>query len=641
MKISYHWLVEMLDSRGVPSPEKVEELLTFGAFEVEGMEKQKDDTILDVKVLANRASDCLSHRGIAREVGALLHVPLVKDPFAVKNLFEGVGGGGMSIHVEDASLCDRYIGVLIEGVTVGPSPSWLKNLLEALGHRSINNIVDITNYVMLETGQPLHAFDAGRLQKKNDSYVISVRRARQGEEITSLTGELYPLGEDDLLIVDGNANTPIGIAGVKGGKHAEITPDTTSIILEAAHFSWVSVRKTARRHVLATDASKRFEHNPSPHLARIGALRALELVLDVAGGTVVSVHDAFPHPPAPRSISITQKNIESILGFSFSSDEIITLLESVGCTVSVNSAAYAVVPPFERTDLLIIEDFVEEIGRLAGLSRVQNKPLSDPYRPPAVNDFYAKETRVRQALVDAGFSEVITTVFVPKGQGEILLENPIASDRPALRNRILPYGFSSALSLNTKNMPLWGAESVRLFEIGTVFTKEGERLHLAIGVHMQKDAESRKALDEIEQSLSAALSVDFNALPSKDTTKREYNLSHLFASMPNEAGYARVQHGEERKRFTPISPYPFVMRDIAVWAPLGVESRMIASRIDSSAGPLMVHRSLFDEFKRGNETSFAFHIVFQSGERTLTAAEVNERMLEVEDAMKKSGWTVR
>lgn len=641
MKISYHWLLELLDERAVPSPEKVEELLTFGAFEVEGVEKQKDDTVFDVKVLANRASDSLSHRGIAKEVAALTKSSLKNDPFTKHTFPKSTKGDVLKISVEDTALCDRYIGVLIEGVTVGPSPEWLKKRLEALGQRSINNIVDITNYVMLLTGQPLHAFDADKLQKENGGYHILVRKAKQGEDIVSLTGEMYPLGEEDLLITDGASGHPLGIAGVKGGKHAEITVDTKNIILEAAHFSWLSVRKTARRHALNTDASKRFENNPSLFLAKIGASHGGALIVELAGGAVADSEDTNPHQEPAKAIICTKDNIEGILGLSISDETLTSSLESLGCAVAHKGKEFVVTPPFERTDLSLVEDIAEEVGRLMGLGSIAPKALPDPYKAPEVLDGYAKETMVRQTLAAHGFSEIITTVFVPKGQGEIILENPIASDRPAMRNRIASFGFANALGLNTKNMPLWGAEEVMLFEIGTVFTKEGERTHLALGVHTKKEAKAKTLLDGAEEMLKNALSVSLQPISGKSAFIREYDLTKTFADMPKVSEYPRVLHADSAIRFSPISPYPFVLRDIAVWAPLGVEAKMVASRIDTAAGDLMVHRSLFDEFTRGNETSFAFHIVFQSGSRTLTAVEVNEHMQNVEDAMKKSGWTVR
>jgi phenylalanyl-tRNA synthetase beta chain len=303
MKISRNWLQKYFD---VPLPEVsvLEDALTFHAFEIDESYQSGDDSIMDVKVLPNRAADCLSHRGIAKELSAILDIPLTEDPFR-KTLTQVSESKILSISVEDPKLCDRYIGAVIQNVHVGPSPEWLQKALESIGARSINNVVDATNYVMLDLGQPLHAFDAANLSKKDGKYHINVRSAAEGEKVTTLSREEYTLTSDRLLIADGNANEALGIAGVKGGKAAKITEETKDIIIESAHFNYASIRKTAQRLKLFTDASLRFQNDPSPELAAYGMDAVVALILHIAGGELEGVVDVgdTPAPHAPVSIS--------------------------------------------------------------------------------------------------------------------------------------------------------------------------------------------------------------------------------------------------------------------------------------------------------------------------------------------------
>ena len=287
MLVSYNWLKEYLGTEA-PSVEEIVELLTFRAFEVEGVAKQGDDTVLDVDVLPNRSSDCLSHRGIAREIATLIDKPLEFDPLS--ELPSLTPSDALAVEIADSNDCPRFTATLISGVTVKESPDWLKERLEALGQRPINNIVDATNYVMYALGQPLHAYDADLFPKVDGRWRFKVRRAESGESINLLAegggdeDRVVELKGTELLIVDESSGTPIGLAGVKGGRHAMVHDKTTKIIIEAANFDPTLTRLTARALNIVIDASKRFENEPSRELPPYGQVAIAKLITDIAGG---------------------------------------------------------------------------------------------------------------------------------------------------------------------------------------------------------------------------------------------------------------------------------------------------------------------------------------------------------------------
>src|SRR3990167_738045 len=294
MKISKQWLDTFFNAPLLEAS-ILADALTFHAFEIDGVEKVGNDDVLDVKVTPNRGHDALSHRGIAKELSAILKLPLANDPFAVRPLLAPVT---TDVSVELSSkLCKRYIAGYIKGVKVGPSPEWLKTRLEAVGQRSINNVVDATNFVMFNIGQPLHAFDAGKL----GSLKIGVRAAKDGEVMVALDKKEYTLGRSTLVITA--ADAPVGIAGVKGGMPAAINETTKDIVIESANFDGVSVRKTAQALRLRTDASARFEQVLSPEIAAHGMQAVAALIQELAGGELAGFADVYSEPQKPAFAS--------------------------------------------------------------------------------------------------------------------------------------------------------------------------------------------------------------------------------------------------------------------------------------------------------------------------------------------------
>ena len=436
MLVSYSWLIDYLGT-DIPSPDELAELLTFHAFEIEGVEVVGDDTVIDVDVLPNRSSDCLSHRGIAREIATLLDRPLVHDPLCETP--EVVATDAIAADIVDTVACPRFTAQVLADVKVGPSPDWLQERLRALGQRPINNIVDATNYVMYALGQPLHAYDADAFPQSEGVWQFAVRPAEAGETI-DLLGEGADADERQLtlsggetLIVDATSGTPIGLAGVKGGRYAGVTEATTRIIVEAAHFDPVRTRTTARANHIIIDASKRFENEPSPELPPYAQAAIATLLAEIAGAVPGGMIDIYPDPQPPVTVSVQPAAANRLLGLSLSTEEMVSLLQRAGCTVELVNETMHCTGPFERTDLQIAEDFIEEIGRIYGYEHVSAVlPATAPLGEYNAVHYYSEV--VREALTALGFSEVITSSFRKKDS--IKLHNALASDKNHLRSTL-------------------------------------------------------------------------------------------------------------------------------------------------------------------------------------------------------------
>jgi phenylalanyl-tRNA synthetase beta chain len=599
MKISRNWLQNFFVET-LPETEVLSDALTLHAFEIDGVERIGNDDVLDVKVTPNRGHDCLSHRGIAAEVSAILKLPMSseKDPFAkTPNLSKGTSEVSVTL---ETPLAHRYIAGIMRGVTVGPSPEWLQTALEALGQRSINNIVDATNLVMFNTGQPLHAFDIAKLKMVDAGVAISVRAARAGEKIVALDGKEYALADSMLVIADGYADAPIGIAGVKGGKASEIDGGTVDILIESANFHGVAVRKAAQALKLRTDASARFEQVLSPELAAYGMQQVVDLITTLAGGEVIGFVDAYPSPQKPTTVSVSHEKINHLLGIELSRTEVTDTFARLGFPYTEEDEVYTVTPPFQRLDLEIPEDLIEEVVRTIGYDRIPAVPLPPAEGPAAMHPhFYAAE-KAREALVAHGYSEVFTSVF--SEQGERAVANKLGGDRPYLRNSLL-LGLESALARNIPHKDLLGIKEVKLFEIGVVWSGGKERM--MVGTISEKE----KAKEE-------------DLLPE---------VANHYASLPlSETG-----------RYEPFSKYPYIVRDIALWVPAGITDGEVRTIIASHAGPLLVGVRLFDTFAKNERISYAFRLIFQSFERTLTDTEVGESMERISDALKAEHFEIR
>ena len=591
MKVSKLWLDKFFNE-ALPSAEVLADALTFHAFEIDGIEKIGDDEVLDVKVTPNRGHDCLSHRGIAKELSAILDIPLKNDPlFSRSDLLPKTTEVTADIQT---ALCKRYIAGYIKGVKVGPSPEWLKQRLAAIGQRSINNVVDATNFVMFNTGQPLHAFDAGKL----GSLALGVRAAQDGEVMVALDKKSYTLNSSMLVITAGDA--PVGIAGVKGGMPAAIDESTKDIVIESANFDGVSVRKTAAALKLRTDASTRFEQVISPELAAFGMQSVVELIQKLAGGELAGFVDAYPEPQKPMYANVTVEKVNKVLGTQLTGADIADVFVRLGLPYKEQDGVFEVTVPFERLDLAIPEDLVEEVGRITGYDKIPAAPLPLFEKKPEINpNFYAAE-KTREELVGQGYSEVFTSVFADKGERMVL--NKVDSVRPYLRDSLVP-GLTEALAKNKPNKDLLGLTEIKLFEIGTVWSGGKETVMLGTITEKQKAQ---------EQALEPVGADSYGALPLSKAT-----------------------------RFEHFSKYPYIVRDIAMWTSPANNEQQVQQTIQKEAGPLAVNISLFDRFEKEGRVSLAYRIIFQSFDRTLTEAEVNIIMEKVSAALKAEGFEIR
>lgn len=601
MKISREWLQKYFHEP-LPPVEKIADALTFHAFEIDGVEKVGEDDVLDVKITPNRGHDALSHRGIAKEIAAILNTPLASDPLQEVPNFDPTTDK-VSVIIEDTELCPRYIAGYIKGVKVAPSPAWLKERLEAIGQRSINNIVDATNFVMFNIGQPLHAFDASKLDagsKVSPCYQIEVRKAKEGETMIALDDKEYKLGVSNLVIADKNSDIAIGIAGIKGGKASGIDERTHDIIIESANFNGVSVRRTAKALNLVTDALQRFQQVLSPELAAYGMKSAVDMILKIAGGELVGFADAYPKPAIKWQVTFTAAHTSKLLGIEVSADEIKTSLTHLGFAFKEADGTFTVDIPFERLDLTIPEDLIEEVGRLIGYEKIPSKELPPFEKQPEVNENFAKAETIREHLRAKGYSEVYTSVFADKGERAVL--NKVDSVRPYLRSNLLD-GLKEALKKNIPNKDLLGLKEIKLFEIGTVWKNGAEEIHIASIGEKTKEEEGT-LVDIIPESIES--------FPVSQT-----------------------------ERYQSFSRYPSITRDIALWVPSDTQANEVKNVIAQATGNLMIRIDQFDEFKKGDKTSYAFRLVFQSFEKTLTDDEANSFMNSVYEAVKAKGWEVR
>ena len=427
------------------------------------------DVVLDVHTWPNRA-DTMSMLGIARELAAILglqwRAPDGAYPEGALPVADAV-----RVAIDDADGCARYVATVIEGIAVGPSPRWLQDRLRAAGQRPINNVVDITNYVMLELGQPLHAFDLAAVQGE-----VVVRRARAGERLRTLDGEDRELSADALLITDDSG--PIALAGVMGGASTEVSERTDSILVEAARFDPASIRRTSTQLGLRSEASARFERGLSPELALHAARRAMKLFVEICGGVArAGVVDVYPRPQRAPAVTVSRSRLDTLIGFRVPDDEVERSLGTLGFEVESLAGGFTVRPPWWRTDVSIADDVAEEVLRIAGYDRLPATTLGGRIPAHEPQPLAELGERLRDALAGAGLQEVIcyslTTAevlrrVIPAPELEAIrplrVSNPQSSDRELLR----PTLRHSLLETVERNLRA-GAVEVALFEVARVY----------------------------------------------------------------------------------------------------------------------------------------------------------------------------
>lgn len=626
MKISYNWIQEYIEET-LPPVETVVEALTMHSFEIEGVEEHGDDKIMDVKILPNRAHDCLSHYGVSSEVASVLNLkrkellPKITIPTTDK----------ISLNINTKG-CSRQMFVLVNGVKVTESPDWLKEKLSSQGSRSINAVVDLTNYLTFAFGQPMHAFDASKVSvNKKGQYEFNIRDAVRGEKITLLDTKEYTLDTTNMVIADGSK--PLDVAGVMGGKDSGVSDTTTDIILSFSSFDPVSVRKTAKALGVRTDASYRFENEISQSLTDRVLPYVIKNITDLAGGTVVGVVELNKNPQKETVVTVPLDKVSKMLGVTVPGDKAVELLARQNIPTEIQGDKIVVTPPLERLDIKIPEDVVEEIGRIFGYENVAPSPLQVVAKVK-VNQEVLISDRIRQILLGSGFSEIYTYAMTPSGEVEI--ENPLSGDKKFLRGH-LSGGMEESLEKNFKYLDLLGESEVKLFEIGKVFKAKGEELHLCLGVKFPKsnktnvDEEIAKTIQGLEEGLGVSVG-DVSVVGGV----AEFDIARIVKELgPVEEYPANLWEKKEKNTvFKTISAFPFAVRDVAVFVPNDISGEAVENLIKEKLTDIVVRFSMFDKFTKEEKTSYGFRLVFQANGRTLTEDEINAVMNPIYETLK-------
>lgn len=630
------------------------------------------EAILEAEINFNRP-DCLGHLGVARELAAALQRPLKID-FMPSFLGDADPPGSelVKITIEDADLCRRYIGAVVKGVRVGPSPRWVQRRLRSAGVRPISNVVDITNYVLLEYGQPLHAFDLAKLGGRE----IRVRRARVGERLRCLDGEERELTPEMLAIAD--AERPVAIAGVIGGEESAVTSGTTDILLEAATFDGPNVRATTRALGLRTEASSRFEKGLPPELALAGARRAAALLAQLAGGRVHREWpDEYPRPQEPVRVHVHPEKVDAILGTHVPLEEGEAILRRLGFHVrALEDGAWDVLPPVWRLDVSIGEDVAEEVGRLYGYDKV---PATLPgnrretFRPAAPSEGRRLDP-LREVLAGAGLTEAVTPALVAWSdlmelglqERALKVANALSEEMNALRTSLLP----SLLEVDRRNA---GSGGAGYFEIARGYRLRDdseelpdEPLLLAVVLNGAQTAEAGRDLFLRAKSiLDAGLHVlGAPAAEYAPGAERLYHPGRCAAvkvagrvigfvgelhprlleryDLPGRAVAIEVDAGAilaaaEPIRVEALPRFPAVDRELNVVVAEEAPAAEVLGAARESAGDLLEGATAVDEYRGpqvgAGRKSLNLALTFRSGERTLTDPEVDDAMDGIRSAL--------
>jgi len=627
------------------------------------------DTILDVEITPNRC-DLLSHFGLAREIAALTGKKLKSTPRESKIDIKKSG-----VTITATRECPIFSARKIDNVKVGPSPQWLRAKIESVGIRSINNIVDVSNFVMLELGQPTHAFDADKL--KGD---INVRLAQDGEKFLALDGKTYSLKPDNCVVAD--QERAVGIGGVMGGEETGVADSTKNILLEAAYFLPASIRKTARELNLPSDASYRFERGVDPEMVLRASHRATELIQEIAGGTPAKeIHLAGQLPPDPADVSLSYDKCDRVVGIEIKPKTINEILEGFGLkktkTERKNGLSKWKIPSYRR-DLQRDVDLIEEVVRAYGADKIPGTDRSRFTPSSPADHAHDLESQMRERLVAHGLFEIRTSKLIPRSasafiQGAVELRNPLSEDHVALRPSLIG-GLLGVLERNINA----GAESVAIFEIGRAFIPPSgkEERHLAIllwgnvtsAANWRSQTKRNLDLFDLKGALAGVvpnLSFRASKFPDLALPVDIYSgdrmigfggqLSSAKSSAPGRVLVAELHadlllaKGESAKKFRELDRYPSITRDIAMIVPEKLTHSEILRVIEEPAEPLLESLQLFDVFETRDGITFgpaakslAYKLTYRAKNRTLTNEEVTEVHARIREKLKRElGVTLR
>ena len=668
MNISYTWLKELIDIDLTPA--HLAEKLTLVGLELDGMHEVGDDYIFDIEVTSNRG-DCLSHLGVAREVSTFSN-----EEITLPEMLSDVPNDGLTdlVAIEDPDLCHRFTARVIKNVEIGPSPAWLVKKLEAIGERSINNVADITNYVMHELGQPMHAFDLKKLAGNS----LVVRRAKSGEEITTLDEVDRKLDPSMLMICD--AEKPVAVGGVMGGFDSGITEETTDVLLEVAYFERDSIRQTSRDLNLSSEASYHFERGVDINNLVNASNRAASLICELAGGRAETFVDVYPNKFIPTKINAPnlKSEVKRLSGLDVDNNEISRILERLGL---VETEENIYLSPSWRHDLSIDEDLVEEVVRIVGYDKVEEEL---PYALSS-GEYQPTETRkrlLRQSLANHGFDEALSYSFidevhdqtfdlvpslVKEGDGEhfVTITDPIIEGSTRMRPSLIS-GLLDSVKVNFNHQN----KNIKLFEIGKVFVRSEseeelpkERELMGIIITGEETYENTvltsKAVDFYD--LKGALDIALISVGSKSLEYRQKDSKHLQAGQSSEVllndspvGFmgrlnekitksykfkqpvyvaefdlqAVLENGEDPSNYKPLPVFPSVSRDVSFLTKRNLPFSTIENEIRSLSYELCRNVSFVDVFDgKGmgdDERSITIRLEYRSDKRTLTEEEVEK-----------------
>ncbi|HEV3215487.1 MAG TPA: phenylalanine--tRNA ligase subunit beta [Vicinamibacterales bacterium] len=692
MKVLVSWLREFVDVTA--SPEELGETLSMRGFELAGVEVAAGagvagagagggagDAVLDFEITANRP-DAMSVLGLARETATAYSLPLGRPPAAYRQpagtpVKEGAPGDvtEVTVRLEAPDLCPRYSAAVVD-VTIGPSPAWLAARLQACGVRPINNVVDVTNYVLVELGQPMHAFDLAKLGGRT----LRIRHAAKGERLKTLDGVDRTLDPEMLVIAD--ADRPQAVAGVMGGSLSEVSSTTKTVVLESACFEPKSVRRTSKKLGLKTEASARFERGSDINATVPGIERACALLENVAGGRVRGpVIDQYPAPVEPKTLTLRRARIERVLGQTVPDADVERTLTGLGFTVvraGQEADGWKVTVPTFRVDVSGEADLIEEVGRHYGYDRLPATFPALDTPPPPPDPRVERDRLVRRVLLAGGCSEAVSFSFIAPDEAArfaeasdlVPISNPLTAQFAVLRPSLVP-GLLSAVAHNRHRQ----RPDVRLFEIGAAITRHGQRQRVALawtgdagpshwsGSRREVDFFDVKGLVErIAEALQVELTFTAAPIPAflvagqaasvfaggrragvvglvahdQGVWVAELDLDALDAAGPRPD--AALSGGV--LRFKPLPRYPSIARDISIVVDDTLPASTVRGTIASAAPATLVSAQEFDRYQgKGvpdGRVSLSFRLTFRSADRTLTDAEIDAAMKEILAALARA-----
>ncbi|OGZ96248.1 MAG: phenylalanine--tRNA ligase subunit beta [Candidatus Sungbacteria bacterium RIFCSPLOWO2_02_FULL_54_10] len=686
MKFSYTRLKEIAGF--TDTPDQLAAFLTMRVFEVEHVEKRGSDWMLDIKILPNRMADASGHVGMAREIAALKNVKLKTKNEKLTEDSRRQATDAIKIKITDPKDCARYSARVMEGIRVGPSPAWMRERLETCGLQSINNVVDAANYVMLETGQPLHVFDMQKLKSKNEKVKsIVVRRARKGEKMAALDEKTYELNPDTLVIAD--ERDPVAIAGIKGGRDSGVSADTTRIVLEGATFDSAVIRRASQTLNLRTDASLRFEHGLDANETPAALDMLAGLIQKIAGGVVFSgMADRYPRTSPQRAILLRPRYTELLIGAKIPASFYRAAFARLGWAAKSKGKDFIVKPPTVRRDIEIEEDVIEEIGRLFDYQNINPRMPEVALRESEKNTELFWEEVVRNTLIGEGFFETELYEFSSAEEHALFgidprvavaLENP-PNPQMAYMVPVLALRYIISAGQNMRQH-----DTVKIFGIQKEFRRaEGggiEETKKLVIVSAAKDARAEHfyALKGVLDGLWERVGIGSSAsngdvVYTEDTScafahpyraavvmhngekigalrelhpaiaeKLKVRGQIIFAAIP----FAQVtQKASDKAEYRLLGKYPAITRDIAVVVSEDIRTDDILNVIKNAGGTLLADTTPFDYFQDDalateEKKGLAFHLIFQSPDCTLTDAEVGAVIKKITATLEAQDWEVK